>query len=94
MLIPGLAGIVIAYGVLGGLTAAYWTDLIQGIFIILLSVLLIPYGLWALVQEFGDPQTQGIMDGFKIMHERVSPDFFSLFTGPSAGEFPRNTSLR
>ncbi|QEG02245.1 Sodium/glucose cotransporter [Stieleria maiorica] len=88
VLIPGLAGIVIVYGVLGGLTAAYWTDLIQGIFIILLSVLLIPYGLWALVEEFGDPSTQGFMDGFKIMHERVSPDYFSLFTGPSAGEFP------
>ena len=87
-LIPGLAGIVIVYGVLGGLTAAYWTDLIQGIFIILLSVLLIPYGLWALVQEFGDPETQGFMDGFRIMHERVSADYFSLFTGPSAGEFP------
>ncbi|QDV40754.1 Sodium/glucose cotransporter [Stieleria neptunia] len=88
VLIPGLAGIVIVYGVLGGLTAAYWTDLIQGIFIILLSVLLIPYGLWALVKEFGDPSTQGFMDGFTIMHERVSSDYFSLFTGPSAGEFP------
>ena len=88
VLIPGLAGIVIIYGVLGGLTAAYWTDLIQGVFILLLSVLLIPYGLWALVQEFGNPETQGIMDGFRIMHERVSPDYFSLFAGPSAGEFP------
>ncbi|MCS7465703.1 sodium:solute symporter family protein [Stieleria sp. ICT_E10.1] len=88
VLIPGLAGIVIVYGVLGGLTAAYWTDLIQGIFIILLSVLLIPYGLWALVKEFGDPSTQGVMDGFTIMHQRVSSDYFSLFAGPSAGEFP------
>ncbi|WP_372898527.1 sodium:solute symporter [Stieleria sp.] len=88
VLIPGLAAIVIVYGVLGGLTAAYWTDLIQGIFIILLSVLLIPYGLWALVKEFGDPSTQGFMDGFTIMHERVSSDYFSLFAGPSAGEFP------
>lgn len=88
ILVPGIAAIVIAYGVLGGLTAAYWTDLIQGIFIILLSVLLIPFGLNALVHEFGDPETMGILDGFRIMHERVSPDFFGLFTGPSAGEFP------
>jgi len=28
------------------------------------------------------------MDGFRIMHERVSPDYFSLFSGPSSGEFP------
>lgn len=88
VLIPALASIVIVYGVLGGLTAAYWTDLIQGIFIILLSVLLIPFGLKALVKNFGDPATQGLMDGFKIMHERVSSDYFSLFAGPSAGEFP------
>lgn len=87
-LIPGLALIVIVYGVLGGLTAAYYTDLIQGIFIILLSILLIPFGLWALVENFGDPATMGMMDGFTILHERVSSDYFNLFAGPSAGEFP------
>lgn len=88
VLIPAIAFVVIAYGVLGGLTAAYYTDLIQGIFIIVLSILLIPFGLWALVKEFGDPATMGVMDGFTIMHERVSADYFGLFSGPSAGEFP------
>lgn len=88
ILIPLIAAIVIVYGVLGGLTAAYWTDLIQGIFIILLSILLIPFGLLALVNQFGDPATQGVMDGFTILHQRVSADNFGLFTGPSAGEFP------
>lgn len=88
VLIPAIAVIVIVYGVLGGLTAAYWTDLAQGVFIILLSILLIPFGLWALVKEFGDPTTMSMVDGFRIMHERVSDDYFGLFTGPSAGEFP------
>lgn len=88
VLVPTLALIVVLYGVLGGLTAAYWTDVIQGLFIILLSVLLIPFGLWALVEKFGDPATQNVMDGFTIMHERVSSEYFSLFSGPSAGEFP------
>lgn len=87
-IIPLIATIVILYGVLGGLTAAYWTDLIQGLFIILLSVLLIPSGLKALVERFGNPETDGWMQGFRIMHERVSDDYFSLFAGPSAGEFP------
>jgi SSS family solute:Na+ symporter len=87
-LIPAIAGVVILYGVLGGLTAAYWTDLIQGLFIILLSVLLIPYGLWALAEQFGGPDEQSLMDGFRIMHERVSSDYFSLFSGPSSGDFP------
>jgi SSS family solute:Na+ symporter len=88
ILVPVIAVVVILYGVLGGLTAAYITDLIQGLFIILLSVMLIPYGLWALVDKFGDPATQGLFDGFTILHERVSSDYFSLFGGPSAGEFP------
>ena len=88
VLIPGIAIVVILYGVLGGLTAAYWTDLAQGVFIILLSILLIPFGLKALVTQFGDPATMGMMDGFTIMHDRVSADYFGLFTGPSAGEFP------
>ncbi len=88
VLIPLISTLVILYGVLGGLTAAYWTDLIQGVFIIILSILLIPFGLLALVNQFGDPSTQGVMDGFTIMHERVAPDFFNLFSGPSAGEFP------
>lgn len=42
---------VLFYGVLGGLRAAYWTDLIQGIFIIILSLILIPVGLSALVKD-------------------------------------------
>lgn len=88
VLIPVIAVVVMAYGVMGGLTAAYITDLIQGVFIILLSVMLIPYGLWALVEKFGNPETQGLLDGFTILHDRVSPDFFSLFNGPAAGEFP------
>lgn len=87
-LIPAIGVVVILYGVLGGLTAAYWTDLIQGVFIVLLSVLLIPFGLNALVEKFGsDPGMQG-MSGFEIMHHRVSSDYFSLFAGPQSGEFP------
>ncbi len=88
VLIPLIAGVVIVYGVLGGLTAAYWTDLIQGLFIILLSVLLIPYGLWAIARQYGGPDEQTLMDGFRIMHERVASDYFNLFSGPSSGEFP------
>lgn len=87
-LIPVIAGVVVLYGVLGGLKAAYWTDLIQGLFIILLSVLLIPYGLWSLAEQYGGPEQQGLMDGFRIMHQRVPSDYFNLFSGPSSGEFP------
>jgi SSS family solute:Na+ symporter len=88
LLVPVVALVVTLYGVLGGLRAAYWTDLIQGIFIIVLSVLLIPAGLDALVEKFGDPQTMGTLSGFQVMHERVSQDYFRIFETPRGGEFP------
>ncbi len=72
---------------LGGLRAAYWTDLIQGLCIILLSVMLIPFGLYALVEKFGDPSTQGLMAGFRIMHRAVARRTFQL-VGTSSSEFP------
>ena len=88
LLVPIIAVIVIIYGVLGGLTAAYWTDLIQGVLIILLSILLIPFGLNALVEKFGDPASQGLMDGFQIMHQRVPEAMFTITGSTAASEFP------
>jgi len=95
VLVPIIAVIVIVYGVLGGLTAAYWTDLIQGLFIILLSVLLIPFGLLALVEKFGNPADGTVADGFramsdglKIMHERVPEGLFEIVGSSDASEFP------
>ena len=97
IMVPVIAAVVIAYGVVGGLSAAYWTDLIQGLCIILLSLILIPYGLSALVDKYGDEfaaasartaEQLTTWDGFEIMHQRVSEDSFQLFGGPRAGEFP------
>jgi len=97
VLVPIIALVVVAYGVVGGLAAAYWTDLIQGLCIIVLSIILIPYGLSALVEKYGtdyaaatgvQADVLGTWDGFSIMHQRVSADSFQLFGGPRSGEFP------
>ena len=97
VLVPMIAFVVVAYGVVGGLAAAYWTDLIQGLCIILLSIILMPYGLAGLVDTFGEQYAQDTgqlaeelttWDGFRIMHHRVSADHFQLFGGPRSGEFP------
>lgn len=89
VLVPIIALIVVVYGIAGGLSAAYWTDVLQGLCIILLSLILIPFGLDALVETYGDPDvTASTMDGFSILHERVSDDYFKLFSGPRSGEFP------
>ncbi len=87
------AGMVLLYGVLGGLRAAYWTDVIQGLFIILLSVLLIPMGLRALADKEAavqgvDPHEIATMEGFRIMHERVPDEYFEIVESPRGGEFP------
>jgi len=86
-LIPLVALIVIVYGVLGGITAAYWTDLIQGICIILLSVLLIPFGLNAVVQKFGS-EGDSWTDGFRVMHEQLPESTFAILGGTASSEFP------
>ncbi len=87
VIVPILAITVIGYGVLGGLTAAYWTDLVQGLLIIVLSILLIPFGLWALSGAIGQ-QGASLMGGFETLHAQLPEDFFSLFGGPVSGEFP------
>ena len=88
VLVPVIALVVTIYGVLGGLRAAYWTDLIQGVFIILLSVLLIPAGLDALVDKLGDPTTMDMLDGFRVMHEQVPDEYFAITETPVRGDFP------
>ena len=55
----------LTYGLAGGMPAAIVTDFIQGLFIIVLSFLLVPYVL----AEAG---------GFTTLHEKLPPEMFSL----------------
>ena len=87
VLVPLVAVIVMMYGVLGGITAAYWTDLIQGICIILLSILLIPFGLNEVVKRFGAPGDSWT-DGFRVLHEQLPASTFEIVGGSAASEFP------
>ena len=87
-LVPIIGVIVFIYGALGGLRAAYWTDLIQGCCILLLSILLIPFGLRALIEKFGQPESMNLRDGFRIMHEQVPEEYFSVVGSSSQSEFP------
>ncbi|MBN81561.1 MAG: hypothetical protein CMJ70_15620 [Planctomycetaceae bacterium] len=83
VLIPVIAVVVVAYGIAGGLAAAYFTDLIQGICIIGLSVMLIPIGLNALSDN---PELNpGGKNGFQVMHEQLPESFFDVI-GNSGSE--------
>jgi solute:Na+ symporter, SSS family len=86
VLIPTIAVVVIIYSLMGGLIAAYWTDLIQGLCIILLSVLLIPFGLNALVETYAPGN--GMMHGFNVMNERIPDAMLDIFGSARASEFP------
>ena len=85
ILIPGIGAVVIFYGVLGGLRAAYWTDLLQGVCIVVLSVMLIPVGLNALSQRFGD--ASGAMDGFRVLHQQLPAEAFEIIGSAKSSEF-------
>ena len=85
VLIPTVAVVVLLYGMAGGLAAAYYTDLLQGICIIALSVMLIPLGLTAL-QNASNLNPTGAMAGTEVMHDQLPKSFFDIITS-SAAEF-------
>ena len=62
-----MALLVAIYGSAGGLRAVVITDFIQGLLIIVLSFLLIPFGL----REVG---------GFEALHDKIDAGFFSLIS--------------
>lgn len=67
-------GVTAAYVIMGGLFAAAFTDVLQGIMILLLSTILIPVGLMKL-------------GGFSGLHARVSDDMFRLFGSGAGSEY-------
>ncbi|MFO7907765.1 MAG: sodium:solute symporter family protein [Planctomycetota bacterium] len=88
LMVPIIGLVVLVYGIMGGLRAAYFTDMIQGMCIIGLSILLIPFGLHELVEQFGDPETDGLMAGFRIMHTQLPESYFTIAGSNLASEFP------
>ena len=75
---------VMAYAVTGGLEAAFITDTIQGIFIIILSLILIPFSLNKISALYAG---EGIHDAFRIMHSQLPESTFEIFGSPAAMDF-------
>jgi SSS family solute:Na+ symporter len=76
--------VVIAYAVTGGLEAAFLTDTIQGVFIIVMSLILIPFSLDQISVRFGG---QTMWDAFNIMHTQLSESLFEIFGSPFTIDF-------
>ncbi len=76
--------IVIVYAVAGGLEAAFLTDPLQGIFILLRSVIMIPFA-WAKINEtYGG---SGVMDALRTIHQQLPESCFDIFGSPHSIDF-------
>lgn len=84
MLIWVVCLIVLVYAVLGGLEAAFYTDMLQGFFIIVLSVLLIPFS-WSKIKEvYGTGANESALE---ILHQKLPESFFEIFGAPTLIDF-------
>ncbi len=84
MLVFMVCGVVLIYAVAGGLEAAFVSDMIQGIFIIILSLMLLPFALAKINMLFDG---SGALDAFRIMHERLPESYFEIFGSPASIDF-------
>ena len=76
--------VVLLYASAGGLAAAFLTDMLQGIGIIVLSVILIPFA-WAKINLiYGG---SGMMDALATIHGRLPDSYFDIFGSPNAVDF-------
>ncbi len=84
MLIWIVCIIVIFYAVLGGLEAAFYTDMLQGTFIIILSIILIPFSWSKISHLYGNGN---ITSALKILHQKLPGSFFEIFGSPTLIDF-------
>lgn len=84
MLVWTVCLIVIVYAAAGGLEAAFLTDTLQGMFIIVLSIILIPFA-WAKINViYGG---SGIGDALRTIHTKLPDSFFDIFGSPHTIDF-------
>ena len=72
------------YSIAGGLEAAFISDFLQGIFIIILSVILLPFAFMEINNVFG---SEGILGAFRTMHAQLPESYFEIFGSPHSIDF-------
>jgi len=83
-LIWGICFLVLIYTILGGLEAAVYTDLLQGVFIIILSIILLPFAWSAINAQYGG---DGMLQALKHLHTQLPEDTFEIFGAPQTIDF-------
>ncbi len=79
----GLALVVLIYAIGGGLEAAAKTDVIQSIFTLLMTVLLLPVGLMRINSMYG---SSGFLGAFQTIHRVLPGSVFELLGSPANAE--------
>jgi SSS family solute:Na+ symporter len=79
-----LAIIVVAYTTTGGLRAAFLTDVLQGFFMLMFTIILIPFAIAATNRAFGGSGTWG---AFHSLHLELPSHVFDLFGSSAASTF-------
>lgn len=76
--------LVMIYAVFGGLEASFLTTTIQGLMIIVLSTLYLPFA-WAKLNEIHGGS--GVLDGMSHVHRLLPDSFFEIFGSPNTIDF-------
>ena len=76
--------IVLVYAATGGLAAAFYTDLLQGVFIIALSIILIPFAWSTISHMYADGN---IFSAPGVLHQKLPASFFEIFGSPTLIDF-------
>lgn len=84
LLVCAMALVVLFYAVAGGLEAAFLTDLVQGCFILVLSVLLLPFAMMKINALHGEA---GVLGPMRAMHRLLPESLFELWGSPGIPEF-------
>lgn len=76
--------VVLLYASAGGLEAAFLTDMLQGVGIIVLSIILIPFA-WSKINTVFGGESFG--DALATIHARLPGSYFDMFGSPLAIDF-------
>jgi len=79
-----VAAIVLLYAIAGGLEAAFLTDTLQGVFILILSLILLPFAFCKIGATFGVSGINGIVE---VARSRLPQAAFEIWGSPTLIDF-------
>ncbi len=78
------AGVVIIYAVVGGLEAAFLSDTLQGMFIILLSLMMLPFAFMKINEMYGGEGLGGVIE---VARSKLPAEAFNIWGSPAMVDF-------